>query len=195
MNDNNESESGYVIDQSGLPSKYPTHLHEAEFWEALGRAVATFGFLEEVLGRAIFSFTATKPYSEEEIQKAYDEWLPKLECALTDQLVGLVNSYSKAVREHPQAKITNFEDLIEDLKEASKLRNVLCHGSWRSPDASGASVPHFVNRQKEVFETAINIEFLNRTQQHTASLVSAVIKTVAHMGWQFPGTSGPGKVI
>ena len=161
----------------------------------MGRAVATFGFLEETLGKAIFSFTATKPYSEEEIQKAYAEWLPKLEHALTDQLGSLINSYGKAVREHPQTTITNLDELLEDLREASKIRNVLCHGSWRVPNSSGAAVPHFVNRQKEVFETAIDINFLNRVQEHAAGLATAVINTVTYMGWQFPGSSGPGKVI
>ena len=185
----------YVVDQSGLPGKFPTHLHEAEFWEALGRAVATFGFLEETLGKAIFSFTATKPYSEQEIQQAYADWLPKLEHALTDQLNRLVKSYGEAVREHPHATITNLDELLEDLREVSKIRNVLCHGSWRAPNSSEASVPHFVNYQKEVFETAIDIKFLDRVQQHTAGLASEVINTVTHMGWQLPGSSGSGKVI
>ena len=33
-----------------------------QFWEQLGRTVATYGFLEEVLGKAIFAFTATRNY-------------------------------------------------------------------------------------------------------------------------------------
>jgi len=191
----NEKQTRHIIDQTRLPAKFPTHLHEAEFWEALGRVVATFGFLEETLGKAIFSFTATKPYSQEEIQKAYAEWLPRLEHALTDQLGSLIKSYGKAVREHPQATITDLDELLEDLREASKIRNVLCHGSWRAPDSSGTSIPHFVNRQKEIFETAIDVNFLIRVQQHIAELTIVVINSVTHMGWQFPGSSGPGKVI
>jgi hypothetical protein len=118
-----------------------------------------------------------------------------LEHALTDQLGSLINSYGKAVREYPQATITNLDELLEDLREASKIRNVLCHGSWRPPNSSGESVPRFVNRQKATFETAIDINFLNRLQQHTVRLATAVINTVTHLGWQFPGSSGPGKVI
>ncbi len=155
----------YVVDKSQLPEHYPTHLHEARFWEALGRTVATFGFLEETLGKAIFSFTATKSYSEEEVEQAYADWLPKLEHALTDQLGRLIKNYGDSVREHPDATITNLDDLLEDLKQASTIRNVLCHGSWRAPNSTGASIPHFVNFQKEVFETLIDIKFLNRVQQ------------------------------
>jgi hypothetical protein len=39
----------YVADYRQAPPDFPTNLHPPEFWEALGRAVATFGFLEEAL--------------------------------------------------------------------------------------------------------------------------------------------------
>lgn len=185
----------FVVDRRGLPEQYPTHRHEPEFWEALGRCVATFGFLEETLAKAIFSFTATRPYREDEIEQAYATWLPKLEHALTDQLGNLINSFGKAVRDHPMATVSNLDELLDELRKASSLRNVICHGSWRTPDTSGASTPFFVNRQKEAFETAIDRQFLIQLQKHAAGLVCSVIDTVTHMGWQFPGSSGPGKVI
>lgn len=184
-----------IVDLDTLPKMFPTHKHDPMFWESLGRAVATFGFLEEVLGKAIFAFSATKPYSEEEIQKAYEDWLPKLQKVLSDQLWNLIESYGKAVREHPDATIGGFDELLDGLKEAAKVRNVICHGSWRSPNAEGASVPFFVNRQQERFETAIDIPFLRQLQGHVSELICAVINTVTYMGWQFPGSQGPGKVI
>src|SRR5947209_8488671 len=90
----------FQADFDKLPVQFPTHLHPAEFWEALGRVVATFGFLEETLGKAIFSFTATLQYPETEIQAAYEKWLPTLQRALSDPLGGLIDSYGKAVREN-----------------------------------------------------------------------------------------------
>lgn len=185
----------FVVDRHGLPEQYPTNRHRPEFWEALGRCVATFGFLEETLAKAIFSFTATRPYREDEIEQAFAAWLPKLEHALTDQLGTLINNFEKAVRDHPLATVSNLDELLDDLRKASSLRNVICHGSWRTPDANEASTPFFVNRQKEVFETAIDLQFLIQLQRHAAGLVCSVIDTVTHMGWQFPGSSGPGKVI
>jgi hypothetical protein len=185
----------FVVDCRGVPDQFPTHAHASEFWEALGRCVATFGFLEETLGKAIFSFTATRPYGEDEIQQAYAEWLPKLEHALTDQLGSLINNFGKAVRDHPMATISNLDEILDDLRKASTIRNVICHGSWRMPDVKGASVPFFVNRQKDVFETALDRPFLIQLQRHVADLVCTVINTVTHMGWQFPGSSGPGKAI
>jgi len=170
-------------------------MHEPKFWESLGRAVATFGFLEETLAKAIFAFTATKPYSEDEVQKALEKWLQQLQRALSDQLWNLIKSYSKAVREHPSATIENLEDLIVDLKKAAKVRNVICHGSWRSPDAKGASIPFFVNQGQERFDTAIDVAWLTQLQSHVSELICTVVSTVTHMGWQFPGGAGPGTVI
>lgn len=178
-----------------LPGRFPTQEHEGVFWESLGRAVATFGFLEEVLTKAIFAFTAMRTYDEEEIEQAYEEWVTKLERALTDSMGNLIDAYGKAVRDHGGAAIENFDNLLMDLREVSVMRNILCHGSWRSPDAEGSSVPFFVNRQKKVVDTAMNYQYVDQVQRHTAELACAVISSVTHMGWQFPGSLGPGKVI
>ncbi|MHB1187664.1 hypothetical protein [Thiobacillus sp.] len=181
-----------VVDRSNLPTDFPTHLHTADFWESLGRTVATFGLLEDVLCKAIFAFTATRPYSDTEINDAYEQWLPKLQRALFDQLGRLIDTYEKAVLEHPDATVSNLAELLDDMRAASKIRNVLCHGSWRRPDQNGASVPFFVNRQNERFVTPIDKAWLEQTRQHVVTLICAVINTVTHMGWQFPGSAGPG---
>src|SRR5690606_35760644 len=95
----------YIVKPNSIDKFWPTHLHQDKFWEALGRAVATFGFLEEILGKAIFAFTATRTYTESEIDTAYQEWLDKLEIAITGQLNKLIDIYSKAVREHQSPAI------------------------------------------------------------------------------------------
>ena len=126
-----------VINQSALPVDFPTHAHESELWECLGRTVAKFGFLEEVLLKAIFAFTATTEYSEAEIEEAYSKWVPKIERSLSEQLGALIDTYGKSVRDNSNATIENLDDLLNNLREASKIRNVLCHGSWRMPNSNG----------------------------------------------------------
>jgi hypothetical protein len=54
-----------------------------------------------------------------------------------------------------EATVENLDKLLNDLRDASKVRNVLCHGSWRKHDHNGASIPFFVNRQQEIFDTAV----------------------------------------
>ncbi len=178
-----------------LPPQYPTHEHAPEFWEVLGRTVATYGFLEEVLGKAIFAFTGTREYDDDEINTAYEAWLQNLENALSDPLGAQINSYEKAVSENPAAKIENFDKLVEDLRKAAVLRNVLCHGSWRTPDDSGKSIPFFVNRETQEFIEPIDVPRLKQTQEYVAGLTCAVINSVTHMGWQFPSSNSPGRCL
>jgi hypothetical protein len=95
-----EEPQGHLIDQAGLPQNYPTHAMGPEFWEQLGRTIATFGFLEEVLGKEIFALTATKMLPDDPTAAAeeYSKWLATLEHALTDQLRGLIDIFGKAIK-------------------------------------------------------------------------------------------------
>ena len=192
---NEELVNRAILDWKSLPEMFPTHRHEPEFWEHLGRAIASFGFLEGVLGKAIFAFTATKRYGPDEIDAAYNAWLSKLERAFTDQLVNRAEAYGKATREHPNTSTENITDIVNYIREAAVIRNVLCHGSWQTPDSKGASIPLFVNRKKEIFESPIDVAYLQKVQTHVAGLSCSVIDTVTHMGWQFPGGGGPGRPI
>lgn len=184
-----------IIDRDRLPPLFPTHRHSPQFWEHLGRAIATYGFLEEVLGKAIFAFTATRNYRLDEIEAAYQAWQPQLERALTDQLWNLAEAYGKAARDNPATTTKNIDELVDHIKKATVIRNVLCHGSWQKPNADGASLPWFVNRQIQVFDTAIDIAYLEQVQAHVAELACSVIDSVTNMGWQFPGGAGTGKPI
>ncbi len=185
----------FMIDTQKLPTDFPTHKHAPKFWEALGRTVATFGFLEEVLGKAIFAFTGTRRVPSKKAQAEFEKWLPTLERALSDPLGGLIDSYAKAVQANTGTTITNIDELVVNLRKASVTRNVLCHGSWKIPDKGGKSLPLFVNKKKEVFQTSIDVAYLKQVQRHVAELICAVISSVTAMGWQFPGSNGPGLPI
>jgi hypothetical protein len=152
-------------------------------------------FLEETLGKAIYSMTGTKPVDEKDVEAEFAKWLPTLERALSDPLGGLIDSYAKAVRAHPGATIANLDELVHDLRKASVIRNVLCHGSWGVADLEGAAIPLFVNKRREVFRTPIDVAYLQRVQRHVTEISVAVINSVTHMGWRFPGSSGPGRQI
>ena len=189
-----------LIKQESIPTQFPTHRHDSLFWESLGRTVATFGYLEKTLGQAIYAFLMTKPYDASQIDEEFMKWLAeKLEDAVTDPLGKLITEYKKAVESHPEATATGkgFDDLIAQLRTASSYRNALCHGAWdQVPDENGASVPFFVNNwDKLVFDIPINHHFLDKLQRNVAYLICEVMNTVTHMGWQFPGSTGPGTPI
>ena len=189
-----------IMNRDGLPPKFPTHAHDAHFWEQLGRAIASFGFLEDVLRKAIFAYTGTRRYPPDEVEDKMDKWKSLLERAMTAQLWTLATEYEKAVKDHPDNSTENVEELVETIKEAAVVRNVLCHGSWMMPDGEGKSVPRFTRKDRatgdlNVFETKIDAEYLAQVQAHVTDLICSVIDTVTHMGWQFPGGAGPGKPV
>ena len=188
-----------LVDLDALPADYPTHRHEPVFWEKLGRTVATFGFLEEVLGKAIYAFTVKKRSAGLDSDEAFEAWLRNpegLERALTDPLAGLIDQLAGVVHEYSDARVREFDDLLDHLREASRMRNVLCHGSWGVPDETGASKPLFVERKGEmVFDTAIDGAFLDQVRQHVVELACAVVNLVTNMGWRFPGSVGPGRPV
>jgi len=157
---NDPKPHGYVVDAKYLPGLYPTHRHSAGFWEALGRTVATFGFLEEVLGKAIFAFTAAREIPKEKIDEEFAKWVPTLHMALSDPLGRLIRLYESSFRAHQQEPIESFDDLLGDLRKAAEIRNVLCHGSWKLPDSQGRSIPFFVDKKDRIFQTLVDIAYL-----------------------------------
>lgn len=93
----------FIVDRDNLPKHYPTHRHTSTFWEGLGRTVATFSFLEDILKRAIFALSATRAYSSElELLTAYEKWNSKLETTLTDTLRKLSITYHTATQAHQE---------------------------------------------------------------------------------------------
>jgi hypothetical protein len=148
-------------------------------------------FPDRLLGKAIFAFTATREIPSEQIEAEYAKWLPTLERALVDALGNLIDSYSSAARKHQNIP-THLDDLVVKLREAAVWRNTICHGSWRSPDKQGRSLPLYVDKKRGVFETPIDTAMLKQLQTHVADLVCEVITTVTQMGYRFPGSNGPG---
>lgn len=183
---------GHVIDRDKLHADYPTQFHDSVFWEELGRTVATFGFIEEMLGKAIFALTGAKEFDPEGEPDALNEWIKTLEKALTDQLGGLVVSYERALAENERTKSNDYSAQLAELREAKDIRNALCHGSWDIPDDQGRAVPKFVNRKLMIFETPVDVQFLKQTRSALRHIICDILDSVTSVGYQFPGSGSPG---
>ncbi|MDA1342710.1 MAG: hypothetical protein O2966_02295 [Proteobacteria bacterium] len=149
----------------------------------LGTNCRDIWFFRRGFSKAIFSFSATRPYEENEIEKANSDWLSGLKKTLSDPLGKLIDSCRTAVIENKEVSIKDLDIVIEKLKNASKIRNAICHGSWRLPDTNGASIPFFFDYGNCIFETPIDCLFLKQLQSHTADIACSVINTVTHLGW------------
>lgn len=190
-----EAPKGHIIDRDKLHVDFPTQCHESGFWEELGRTVAAFGCIEEMLGKAIFALTGAKEFDPEGDPEAFNEWIKTLEKALTDQLGGLIISYEKALAENQRTKGNDYSTQLAELRQAKDIRNALCHGSWDKPDKQGRSVPKFVNRKLMIFETPVDVKFLRKTRSALRHLICDVLDSVTSVGYQFPGSGSPGEQL
>jgi hypothetical protein len=190
--------TAFRINRKGLPIGYPTHFHQPKFWAELGRTVATFGFLEETLGRAIFAISLTTEYDEKDIDKALTKWASTLPLNLTDTLLPLAERFEASVKAHQTANSTGAAQIASEVKRLAEIRNALCHGSWRKPDALDRSQLHYIAKKAvtdagvKPFEPRVTIKWLQQRRAETVALICDVIDTVTELGWQFPGSGGPG---
>ena len=190
-----EDQNSHLVSVSDLDADFPTHLHSQQFWEELGRTVATFGFLEDTLGRACFALQATTEVNDDEFDEQVGEFVARLPKLLTDSLGPLIDNYEKSLRSHQQKPIKNSHELLAELRKAKTIRDVICHGSWGLPDKQGKSTPRFFNRKEEVFATPIDTEYLRQCRSGAVALILEVINSVTVMGYEFPGTEGPGNRV
>ena len=198
--DDEEAVVRAVTDRKSLPKMFPTHRHDPEFWEHLGRAIASFGFLEDTLKKAYFSFTGTTPVAPEDLERAVEQWGKRLEKIMIMQLRNLAVEFEGAATSNPNNSTENISELVADIKKAAEIRNILCHGSWMLPDNEGKSLPRFSKKDRATgqivqFADKIGIEYLSQVQAHVTDLICSVVDTVTHMGYEFPGGAGPGKPI
>ena len=182
----------HKIDRKNLPRNFPTHFHESRFWEQLGRTIATYGFLEEVLGKAIFAFTQLDDCRENIDEEYLSKKIKKLEEALVGNLKQLADRFEVATRGEEKLANNEIKKLVGEIKKAAVIRDVLCHGSWQKPNSDGAPKPFFVNKNVECFETEIDFNWLKQVQDHVVNLVCEVIDCVTMTGRQFPGASSDG---
>ena len=173
------------------PELFPTHKHPPEFWEELGRVVATFGCLEYTLFQAYFLFTGNQKYPEEthtieEMIEKIKEWESEVGEALSDTLWWLIIKFEKAIRDYPNAETDGLEELLAHLKKVVDIRNMFCHAFWSSPDSRGYTNPFYFKRNFEYFDTPVDLTFLKLSRQHTAELIGLVLNALSSNGLELP---------
>ncbi|MEP1535541.1 MAG: recombinase family protein [Paracoccaceae bacterium] len=115
-----------IIDRESLPEMFPTHRHDPEFWEHLGRAIASIGFLEEVkvldkpwldltspMGKGILAFMSALAEDERErIARRANE--------------GREAAKSRGVKFGPKPKLTKHrqELALERLSRGDSCRSI-----------------------------------------------------------------------
>lgn len=131
------------INRSLFGPDWPLRHGRSEFWEALGKTVATFGYLEDILARACYCLAAgTERFGPEPAdidESRFRRWLGTLDRSLADGMGALTRRLAEILEEDNRIPHCARTELIEQLDELRSWRNALCHGSWSflSKDGSG----------------------------------------------------------
>jgi hypothetical protein len=86
------------------------------------------------------------------------------------------------VRKHQAVNFANADELIDDIRKAAKIRNALCHGSWRAPNAAGQSAIYYFDKKDGKFEALVDLAWLRQVQAHVKGVALTVIDSVTVLG-------------
>ena len=177
------------VDMTALPNGWPTHLHSEAFWSELGRAVATFGFLEETLWKALCAFTMERSVNEEAYLAWRDEAIELIVKTSSDTLGALIRKFEISVESFGQINTENLHELLAELRKSLVWRNALCHGSWPPLNDEGKAIPFYVDRKHGRFSAELSAEKIAEVRMAVVEQICGLVSVVTSMGWRFPGST------
>ena len=138
-------------DQWVVPRGWPTNRGTAAFWEELGRTIATFGMLEDVLARVFYVVSGQRQADPDEDPKIQMErWNKELRAGLSDTLEGITEKLRKEwKRENPELP-DKKRDVLGKLKALSRMRNKMCHGAWIGFENEHMGILRFFPKGNEI---------------------------------------------
>lgn len=182
-----------VVDRGRLPSDWPAHKGSREFWEELGRTVASFGFLEDTLARVCFAMTGSQECKEDEITEEFvQNWIQSLEKPLYDNLNGLIKRIRKAFADDERVPQDVGVDIVERSKALNVWRNALCHGAWTHFDVNGSARLRFFRRTREgaeALDNSLSQEDIARIRSEAVEVTISLMEVTRSIGVPFPGSA------
>lgn len=151
----------------------------ADFAQAIGHAVAGFGWLEEVMKRTIYSLDRARladDLSEAELQA----WLQQMSGIADDSMGTLIEQLDAALRRHPG--IRDRVMLNEALQAIRLSRNLLCHASWHPSKREGHWHPAFINTRGEKFVDDLSVPEIEAILRDTHRLGHRLIRIMRDTG-------------
>ena len=162
-----------------------------DFAAALGQAVASFGWLEEVIKRTLYSLDRAR-LAKDLTTAELGRWLQHMDDIADDSMGTLVEQLDGALRRHPG--IHDRDQINDDLLAIKHLRNLLCHASW-SPTADKARWhPAFVTIKGETFPADFSAEDLIALRiqtQKTGQRIIAIMRATGIAGEWVGDTDDP----
>ena len=184
-----------VVDRARLPDDWPTSRGPSGFWEELGRTVATFSRLEDMLARAYFGLTGTQKFDNiEQAEAAFPQWEEKLKETLSDTLGSLTSKLKEVFEKDDRVPDACAREVVARLNEIRVWRNALCHGAWHDFEADGSVELRYFKKTKdgpERLDDRLNLETISLIRAATVDVTLNIVDLLSAAGVQFPGTQMP----
>lgn len=152
-----------------------------DFAAALGQAVASFGWLEEIIKRTIYALDRAR-LADDLTHKELQTWLTHMDNIADDSMGTLIEQLDAAMRRHPGLR--ERIRITDRLSEIKQRRNLFCHASWRPAEEKGRWHPAFVNTKGEVFDQSFSAEDLEASRLATIDIGRRVLRVMRATGVQ-----------
>ena len=188
-----------VVDRARLPEHWPTNRGSSAFWEALGRTIATFSHLEDMMARAWLGLTATREFeSMEQAEAALPRWEKALKESPTDSLHALTKKLKNAFNDDDRVPDEVAGAFLARLEQVRVWRNALCHGVWQGFQEDNSVALRYFRRAEEGPERPddrLNVETLSSIRDATVDLTAEHVGILSAAGVRFPGSTLPGAPV
>ena len=171
----NSDEGGYWQ----IPPDWPTHKGSEALWEELGRTVATFGMLEDVLARAYFHVTGQQqPIEGVDPKEQLEAWAADLIGRLPETLKPLADRMKAAWKTLDGELTERRAAVAHEIKKLADERNRLCHGAWITFDEPDRGTVRYFPRNfdvGEIFLETRSVEDLAEIRRRVTALIVEII--------------------
>ena len=187
------------IKRNDFSIDWPVDQGPSNFWQELGRTVATFGYLEYILASTCYALLTTgeraKALLDAGDDNALSEWFKRVTRTHVDSLHGLTREFDRVIHESSRIPHNVRENLVERLKELKPFRNALCHGAWLSIDDNGLAHLHHVFPYEGIwagFEPEFTIKDLSDIRGRTVDTIFQIAEVASIAGPDNTYAAGPG---
>lgn len=165
---------------AGIGAAPETHYTlPGDFAAALGQCVASFGWLEEVIKRAIYALDRAR-LADDLTPEELEAWLTRIGGIADDSMGTLIEQLDAAMRRHPGLRDRN--QITDRLGEIRLYRNLLCHASWRPTDRKTHWHPAFVSAKGDVQAKALALGDLEQLLARTVEVGGRVLRVMRATG-------------
>ena len=172
----------------------PLHDPTGPFWEEIGRTIATFGMLEDLLPRALYIITGHERVDEaEDAKQQVEEWCAELIKSMSDTLGGLAHSLEAAWKERDGELNPENADTVKEIKALAKVRNRVCHATYQDFMAPDVAQMSDGANDSEIDNPAREANAIGTLQDTRLGVVAAIaeLRTEVRVKYQtgFPGAN------